>query len=86
MYGIHEFFKKIQNSFSKEILVRQAIGQAIKKHIGEDVPVENISIKNGVVQLKNVSQSAKSSIFIKKQAILREIATIQSLKAINDIR
>jgi len=80
MFGISGFFKNIQNSFTKEVVLRSLIKQAIKKHTGADIPIENIVCKNGVVNLKNTNSSALSAIFIKKNQILSE------LKDIIDIR
>jgi hypothetical protein len=80
MFGISGFFKNIQNSFTKEVVLRSSIKEVIKKYTGADIPIENIVCKNGVVNLKNTNSSALSAIFIKKNQILGE------LKDISDIR
>ncbi|MCX6706155.1 MAG: DNA polymerase III subunit beta [Candidatus Woesebacteria bacterium] len=67
---------EVQNSFTKEVVLRTTIKEAIKKHVGIDIPIENISPKNGIVTLKNISQSARSAIFIKKQKILGELKEV----------
>ena len=53
--------------------MRTTIKEMIKKHVGIDVPIENIAPKNGIVTLKNISQSARTAIFIKKEKILEEL-------------
>lgn len=72
MFGISGFFKNIQNSFTKEVVLRNSIKEVIKKYTGADIPIENIVCKNGVVNLKNTNSSALSAIFIKKSKILSE--------------
>ena len=86
MFGIGEFFNRIKGSFAKEIALREAIRQVIQKNIGIDVPITAITVKNGIVSLAGVSQAAKSAIYIKKQAILKEFQTVQNVRAITDIR
>lgn len=86
MFGIGQFFSKIQNSFAKEVLIRTVMKDAIKKYVGLEIPIENISVKSGTITLDNVSQSARSAIFIKKQAIIKEIMAAQNIKNITDIR
>lgn len=73
MFGISGFFKNIQNSFTKEVVLRTKIKETIKTHTSADVPIENISCKNGIINLKNVSSTALSVIFIKKNQILNDL-------------
>ena len=80
MFGISGFFKNIQNSFTKEVVLRTKIKETIKIHTKADIPIENISCKNGVINLKNTSSAALSVIFIKKSQILND------LKEFSDIR
>ena len=86
MINIGQFFKKIQNKHTKELFVRSIIKDALKKYTQLDVPVEAMSFSSNSLVLKNISQVAKSQIFIKKQLILQEINTAQSIKIISDIR
>ncbi|MFA6295643.1 MAG: hypothetical protein WC666_04520 [Candidatus Paceibacterota bacterium] len=86
MIGLGEFFKKVQNSFLKEVSLRTAIRDIIKKYTEADVSIENISYKNNIIILKDVSQTVRSVIFIKKQAILKEISEKQDIYKITDIR
>lgn len=86
MIGLNELFKKARSSFSKEIILRTKIKEAIKNQTGLDLLIENISCKTNTVVLKNISQAARSVIFIKKQAILMEIAGLQTSKTVSDIK
>jgi hypothetical protein len=86
MFGISEFFKKIQGSYTKEILIRNAIKEAILHQTGADIPITAVIFKSDTVMLTGVSQSLKSAIYIKKQAILKEIADKQDVRVVNDIR
>ncbi|MBU6232400.1 MAG: hypothetical protein KGI45_03355 [Patescibacteria group bacterium] len=86
MQGIGEFFKRIQGAIGKEIAVRNMIREAIKKRTGADIDIGSIKLKNGIVELSGVSQSLRSAIFIKKQAILGDIDSAQSAIRVSDIR
>ena len=87
MFGIGGFFKKIQNSFAKEFLVREAVREAILKQTGADLPLSVINFRSSTVILgSGVSQSLKSAIYIKKTSILKEIADKQTGRMVTDIR
>lgn len=86
MLNISQFFKKIQNKYTQELFVRTVIQEQIKKHIGIAVPIEDITVKSGEVLLKNISQTGRSQIYIKKQALLQGINGAQQSKKIGDIR
>lgn len=86
MIGLSGFFKNIQNAFTKEVVLRTSIKEAIKKCANIDIPIENISCKGSTVNLKNINQVVISQIFIKKQKILEELKTSQTIKVITDIR
>lgn len=86
MLGIGEFFKKIQGSFAKEIFARTIVKEAIKKHTGADVPIEDISIKSATISLGSVNQATRSAVYIKKTAILKELTLQDELRFIKDIR
>lgn len=45
MFGISGFFKNIQNAFTKEVLLRMSIKEAIKKHVGVEIIFEE-AIRN----------------------------------------
>lgn len=86
MFDISNFFKKFHGAFAKEVLIRSTIREAILKYTGAEVPLTAIAFKSETVILEGVSQSLKSAIYIKKQAILKEIALKQNMRAVTDIR
>ena len=86
MIGISELFKRIKGLHAREVLVRAAIQEAIKKHTGADISLDSISFASDAVVLKNVSSALKSAIFIKRSSILNEINSAQTLRKITDIR
>lgn len=86
MLNIGQFFKKIQNKHTKELFIRSVVKDVIQKYVGVEVPVESISFKSDTVVLQGVSQTAKSQIFIKKQAIVQEVNSKQNIRRIVDVR
>lgn len=86
MFDISNFFKKFQGAFAKEVLIRTAIKDAIRASTGVEIPLTSISFKSGTVFLNDISQSLKSAVFIKKQAILKEISEKQNIREVTDIR
>lgn len=84
MFGISGFFKNIQNAFTKEVVLRMNIKEVIKKHTGAELPIENISCKNGVITLNKVNSAILSTVYIKKSKILVGLADL-NIK-ITDIR
>jgi len=85
MFGIGHFFKRVQNSFTKEVLLRSIIKEIILKETSINIPIENISCKNEVVILKNISPMARSVIFVKKGNILKAIGEKVGM-GVKDIR
>ena len=86
MQSISEFFKKIQGVRAREYLARKAVADAIKTHTPLDVPIEAISIKSSIAVIKGISQAARSAIFIKKAAIMKDANASQGLRRISDIK
>lgn len=86
MFNIAGFFKKIQNSHTKELFIRTIVIQAIKKFTQSDIPIESVSFNSSTIVLKNISQSLRSIIFIKKQTIISEINSSQTIRIVTDIR
>lgn len=80
MFGISGFFKNIQNSFTKEVFLRTTIKDVIKKHTGADIPIENITCKNGVINLKKTNPVILSVVFIKKNQILGELREFSDIR------
>lgn len=86
MIGISEFFKRIKGAHMREILVRTAIKDSLKKTTGLDIELESIAFSWDSLVLKGLSSGARSVIFIKKTAVLEDINRSQTLKKISDIR
>lgn len=86
MLNIGQFFKKIQDKYNQEILLRSTIKEAIRSQSGVDVPLESVNYKNGLVTLAGLTQTARSQVFIKKQAIIEQINSRQNTKTVTDIR
>jgi hypothetical protein len=86
MFSIAKFFERIQNVQSKEVFVRSTIQQTINSLIKVEIPLESITFKSTTIELKNVPQSLRSVIFIKKNAILKAINEAQAIRQVTDIR
>lgn len=86
MIGIGQFFHRIQNTFTKEVLVRKLIVGSVKENTNVDIPIESIVLKNGVVFLKNISNTAKSVVYIKKSKIIQQVNDQQQVRLILDIK
>ncbi len=86
MFGIGEFFKRVQNIHTKELFARDAVRQSIKKHAGVDIDLECVSFKNKDIVIKGVPHAALSVLYIKKQAIIAEVNSLQDAHTVSDIR
>jgi len=69
MKDLKHFFDKFNLAAVKEIKKRDFIAELIKKEINQEIPIENFSIKDGVLTIKT-SQIVKSQIFIKKKRLI----------------
>jgi hypothetical protein len=85
MLKIADLFKKIQNRQSKELFLRSVIKDTIYKHTQISVPVESIIIKSDTLSINDLSQTAKSQIFIKREAIIKDINMAQTIRTISNI-
>jgi len=86
VFNISTFFSRFQNSFKKEIFIREVVCQAIENQTKVRIPIEVVSFSGSSVVLKSVNQTLRSVIFIKKQNIIAEINQKQTGKVIIDIR
>lgn len=86
MFNIGQFFTKIKGKQGKEILIRQSIVDAIKKHTGIDIPLSSVEFRASIPTIKGLSSAQKSAIFIKKTAIIADVNNQQSFRRIDDIR
>ncbi len=73
MKGIGNLLDKFKSIAVQEINKRVFIVEIIKNKIGVDIKMEDISIKDGIVSIK-VKSIVKNQIFIKKQALIKEIS------------
>lgn len=80
------FFDNIRSLIGRELLARNAIREALHSQANIDVPVEKISFKGSVAVIADIGQTARSVVFIKKQAILKAINETQKNRTITDIR
>lgn len=85
-FNISQLLNKIRSVQAKGALQINLIHDSLLKNIGIDIPIPNISIKSTIVSLKNISQSTKSAIYIKKQSILDDINKGQENIIARDIR
>jgi DNA-binding protein len=69
MKKIGQFFGKFNSVAAKEIQKRVYICNIIKNEIGQEIQIDDISIRSGEVIIKGGS-GLKSQIFIKKEKIL----------------
>ena len=74
MKSISEFFSRILGKQGEEMRLRLAFQEIIEKYAKTKVPFDAISFSIKTVSIKGLSQGAKSAIFIKKPAMLKEIA------------
>jgi hypothetical protein len=72
MKNISSFFSSFNNKASIEINKRLIISSIIKKCINIDIDIKNITIVNGVVNIKT-SNIIKNEIVIKKNKIIEDI-------------
>jgi hypothetical protein len=86
MKSIGDLFARIKNLQANEVFVRTAVQQALKKAANIDCALGDISFKGFSVQIKNVSQTAKAQLFLKKSAVLKEIALQTPGRTISDIK
>ena len=86
MFNIRDFLKKATNKQTKNLFFRKVVEETLKRHVNIEVPPESISIKSSIIGIKNISQGARSAIFIKKQAILEDLNKVQDIFKVKDIR
>ena len=86
MFNIGQYFDRFLNSQNKEVVFRTVVKKIVLEKVGIDLNVGDISIKSGVINLKNISQAARSAIFIKKQLLISTINESQGSYKVIDIR
>ncbi len=68
------------------MFVRTVVVDVIQKHTSISIKPEDISFSSDTIVLKNISSTARSCIFIKKQSILKDITDQQAIKILTEIR
>jgi hypothetical protein len=86
MKSIGEFFARIRNKQMDELRLRLAIQEIIEKYAKVKPAFDDISFSIKTVSIKGLSQAAKSHLFVKKIAILKEIEEKVPVKKIENIR
>lgn len=81
MFNIKDYLKRTVGIIDKNVLNEKEISEIIKKHTGIEKEKSFFEIKNGVLRT-NLSPAEKNMIFIKKEAILSELASFN----VKDIR
>ncbi len=85
MKGIGNFFDKFKNKALAQIGNLTTIIEILKKHTGVEFDTKDISISNGTLTIR-ASAAFKNEIYIKKQAILRDLSQRVQGIVINDIK
>jgi len=86
MKSIGEFFVKIRGKHAEEIFLRTIVQKSVKELSGADVPLEAIGFKPKTLILRGLSQSAKSAVFVKRTAIIKDLGSRQNARPIQEIR
>ncbi|MDE2038333.1 MAG: hypothetical protein KGI69_03910 [Patescibacteria group bacterium] len=86
MKSIKEFFAKARERQARELAPREIIRKSLKAKAGVDVPVGAIGFKGDNAVVKGMSASARSAVFVKKAAILADIAAQGCPRKVSDIR
>ena len=85
MKNISEFFARIQGKFGTEIRLRLAVQEIIERYTKIKLPLDAISFSIKTVNIKGLNQGAKSFLFTKKTAILKELSEKVPSRVIENI-
>lgn len=77
MQSITSFLDKFNHLFKKDEDLKNKIYISIKNNTGLELKKDNISIKNGILYLKE-KPHFKNEVFMKKDKILRELIGVIS--------
>ncbi len=73
MKNISEFLSKIRNAQTKNVLRKIIVTEIVKKHREVVIDMTKVEFGGGKLILKNLSQTQKTHIFMKKNEILKDI-------------
>lgn len=86
MFNIEQFLGKIRARQTSGEAVRIAVIEALKEYVGLEVIGKDVEIKPPQIFLKNIPQTARTEIFIKKKSILENINKKHGGRPFTDIR
>jgi len=86
MKDIKDLFAVMYRWRVRDAADRLIVKEVMRGKAGIDVPEGSINFKGRTIALSGVGQAAKSQIFIKKRALLEEIAARLPHRKISDIR
>ena len=86
MKSIGEFFARIRGKQMDEMRLRLCIQEIIEKYTKVKLSFDDISFSIKSVSVKGLGQAAKSAVFVKKTAILKEIGDKVPSRQIDDIK
>ncbi len=72
MKKIEGFFDKFKNKVASEVHNRVCIIEILKKNIGVELEMGDITISHGILRVK-ANPAVKNEMYIKKERILKEI-------------
>ncbi len=73
MFNISQFLERLKKISGSSINTRTEVSRILKEQIGLNVPIEAIELKPPKIYIKNISQAARSEIYIRKEIIIKEI-------------
>ncbi|MEX0932416.1 MAG: hypothetical protein WDZ61_00785 [Parcubacteria group bacterium] len=78
MKNLNSLLQRFSSLLDKKSLVKGAVASVVREKTGIDLPVENISIKESVLEI-TASPLVKSEIMLKSEAILSELKETRGL-------
>lgn len=85
MFNIKDYLVRANSKQAKELLFRGKVQEIIKKNTGLDISVGNIVTKARRIQIKDISPTEKSLIYIKKDILIEQINKNQNIYIIDNI-
>ncbi len=72
MKDLFKLLERFTKSLNKDTDTKEAIASVIKERVGVSIPIENISLKEGVLSI-TASGTVNNAIKLKEEAVLLEI-------------
>lgn len=85
MEGIGKFFDRFKNKALVQVGNLTTVLEILKKHTGVNFSVSDVVISKGTLTIK-ASPAFKNEVYIKKQAILKDLAQKIQGTVISDIK